>query len=367
MRLLILNSVLGYGSTGRICLDIAKEYEQKGYEVKVAYGRNFGPLSELAKKYGVRIGNDMDVYLHGIYSRVTDKHGLGSKRATRAFLKWASDFNPDMLWLHNVHGYYINYEMLFEWIKSRPDMKVNWTLHDCWTFTGHCAHFTYVKCNKWQKGCYDCPQISEYPKSFNDYSRQNYERKKKAFTGVRDLTIITPSMWLKKMVSQSYLAEYNVEVVYNTVDKKVFRNTENTFKEEHGFPDKKMILGVANNWNQRKGLDDYIELSRKIDDSLYRIVLVGLTDSQIKDFDKAGTNILAFTRTPNAGELVKMYSAADVFVNPTYEDTFPTVNLEAEACGTRVVTYNTGGCAETIHRPDSIVIEPGVENIIKVL
>ncbi|MBO4678782.1 MAG: glycosyltransferase, partial [Lachnospiraceae bacterium] len=187
MRVLFINSVLGYGSTGRIVCDLAKEYKENGNEVKIAYGR-MDSKSSLADEYGVRIGGKADVLFHALYTRITDKHGLASKRATRAFLKWAEAYNPDILWLHNVHGYYINYEMLFKWIKSRPQMQVKWTLHDCWAFTGHCSHFTYVKCDKWIDGCSKCPQLNQYPKSFTDNSKDNYLREKAAFTGVKNMT-----------------------------------------------------------------------------------------------------------------------------------------------------------------------------------
>ena len=370
MKLLIINSVLGFGSTGNIVLDIAKEYDRKGYEVKIAYGRNFKISKEkevFLDKYGVRIGNDVDVYYHVLYTRLTDKHGLASKVSTQNFLKWAEGYDPDILWLHNIHGYYINYEMLFDWIKSRPQMQVKWTLHDCWAFTGHCSHFTYVKCDKWMSGCQSCPQIDQYPNSVSDSSKSNYLRKKAAFTNVQNLTIITPSSWLQDMVKKSYLREYPVEVVYNIIDKKVFKPTESTFKQDHGLQDKKMILGVASTWNERKGLDDFIELSKLLDTDKYKIVLVGLDEAQLKDLKDKNIDILGLPRTSNVDELVKIYSAADVFVNPTYEDTFPTVNMEAEACGTPVITYDTGGCRETVKDEKSRVIAHGVEEILSAI
>ena len=310
----------------------------------------------------MRIGNDMDVYSHVLYSRLKDKHGLASKTATKKFLKWAEEYNPDILWLHNIHGYYINYELLFQWIKSRPNMQVKWTLHDCWTFTGHCSHFTYVGCDKWKTGCYNCPQLDQYPKSITDNSQNNYNSKKSSFTGVPNLTIITPSNWLKERVQESFLSEYPVEVHYNTINTDIFKPTPSTFKQDHGIQDKKMILGVASVWNERKGLNDFIELSKMLDEH-YQIVLVGLTDTQIKELSRKASKIIALPRASSAKELAQIYTAADVFVNPTYEDTFPTVNMEAEACGTRVITYNTGGCSETIKLINSLVIEQGVRNI----
>ena len=366
MKYLIVNAVLAYGSTGHIVLDLAKEFDERGDQVRVAYGR-LRKVSQENKadleKYGVRIGNDMDVCFHALYTRLTDKHGLASKMATRNFLKWANGFNPDVLWLHNIHDYYINYELLFDWIKSRPQMKVQWTLHDCWSFTGHCSHFIYAKCNKWRSMCKECPQLSQYPKSFFDASTKNYYRKRNAFTGVRDLTLITPSKWLKEKVQQSFLSEYDIEVKYNTINTDVFKPTPSNFKEDHGFQNKQMVLGVANIWNERKGYYDFIELSRRLDYHEYQIVMVGLSQKQIKALKKNNVNILGLPRTHDVMELVKIYSAANVFINPTQEDTFPTVNMEAEACGTKVITYDIGGCRETIHRSDSQAIQATIDKL----
>ncbi len=368
-KILFVNSVFGYGSTGKIVLDLAKGYESKGYDVKIAYGRcdkiNNEDIDKF-QKYGVRIGINMDVYFHVIKTRLLDKHGLASKGATKAFIKWADEYDPDEVWLHNLHGYYINYEMLFAWIKSRPKMQVKWTLHDCWAFTGHCTHFMYPKCDKWKDQCYNCPEKSRYPQAITDNSKDNYVRKKRAFTGVSNLTLITPSEWLKSEVEKSFLSEYPVQVVCNRIDESVFKPTPSSFKQDHGLEDKKIILGVANGWNKRKGLDDFVELSHlisKANRTDLKVVLVGLTDAQIKAIKNTAPDILALPRTSNAKELAKIYSAADVFVNPTYEDNYPTVNLEAEACGTPVISYDTGGCRETIKRPDSFVVEKGPENL----
>ena len=374
-KLLLINSVLGFGSTGRIVLDIAGEYEKNGYEVKIAYGRSLSATKDSGpdmSKYGVRIGSDMGVFWHGIYTRLTDKHGLRSYLATRKFLKWADKYDPDVLWLHNIHGYYINYEMLFDWIKKRPKMQVKWTLHDCWAFTGHCSHFSYVKCDKWKTGCNNCPQTDQYPKACRDNSRDNYNRKKAAFTGVKDMTIITPSKWLKEKVQEGFLSEYPVEVHYNTINTDIFKPTSGTFKEDHGISGKKMILGVSSVWNDRKGLNDLIELSKRLDSPggtelvgnvQYQIVLVGLTDSQIKEIASLAPGILALPRTGSAGELAEIYSAADVFVNPSYEETFGLTVAEAQACGTYTIVYKDTACAEIIDRKNGESVDPGAENL----
>ena len=361
MKILIINSECGTRSTGKISVAIAEQYEKEGHEAKVAYGRRaFVP--EQYKKFAVRIGTDTEVKIHALLTRITDKHGLYSKHATKEFLKWAEEYNPDILWVHNIHGYFLNYEMLFGWIKSRPQMEVKWTLHDCWAFTGHCAYFDMVKCYKWKEECKDCPQKTSYPSSliFSNCTN-NFNRKKQAFTGVKNMTIITPSNWLADLVKQSFLREYPIEVVYNTIDTDVFKPTPSDFKERNSLENKKIVLGVASDWDKRKGLDDFIKLSQLLSDD-YKIVLVGLDDKQLK---KIPENILGIKRTHGQKELAEIYTAAYVFVNTTYEDNYPTVNLEARACGTPIITYNTGGSPESAGE-GAVVVEPGDVNAILV-
>lgn len=362
MRYLLINSVCGIGSTGKICLDIAKQLEIEGHEVKIAFGRN-SYVPEEARKYAIRIGNDIDLYLHFVKSILFDGQGQGSRNATRKFLKWASEYNPDVLWLHNIHGYYINYEELFAWIKERPAMQVKWTLHDCWAFTGHCAYFTMVKCDKWKEHCHHCPQLNSYPRSAIDQCYKNYEQKKAAFRNCPNIQLITPSIWLADLVKQSYLKEYPVEVRHNTIDEKIYKPMESDFKQRMGLLDKKIVLGLASVWDARKGLKDFYKLADILPDN-YQIILVGLNKKQLK---KLPSNIIGLSKTNSIDELVKIYSAADVFVNTTYEDNYPTVNLEAQACGTPVITYNTGGSPESV--PSENVVAVGnirqVANLIE--
>lgn len=346
MKVLFINSVCGIGSTGRICTDLAQQLEAEGNEVKIAYGRK-GTVPEQFQKYAVRIGTDFDCKMHAIQTRLFDIHGFGSKRATKEFLKWAEEYKPDLLWLHNLHGYYINVEMLFDWIKKHPEMQVKWTLHDCWAFTGHCSY---------------CSQLRRYPACFAMSSvSKNFERKRRAFTGVKNMTLITPSKWLADLTRQSFLKEYPVEVHYNTIDTSIFKPTPSDFRERYGLQDKIIVLGVANVWEDRKGLFDFYKLAEMLDDR-YVIVLVGLSEKQIKELPK---NIKGIQRTNSPQELAAIYTAADVFVNPTYEDNYPTVNLEAQACGTRVITYDTGGCKETIRSENGIVVQRGSVNYLK--
>ena len=361
MNVLLINAVCGTGSTGKICTQIAQEYEREGHRVKIAYGRD-GFVPEQFQKYAVRIGTDLDVKLHGVHTRLTDRHGFASRNATKAFLRWAEEYNPDLLWLHNLHGYYLNIEMLFRWIKSRPNMQVKWTLHDCWAFTGHCAYFDFVGCDKWKTGCCHCPQKKAYPATaLLDGSRVNYEKKRALFTGVHNMTLITPSQWLADRVKASFLGKYPVEVVYNTIDRNIFRPTESDFKKRYGIQDKKMILGVANIWEQRKGLDDFVTLAGMLDDS-WRIVLVGLSAEQIQQMPG---NIIPVAKTSSPQELAQIYTAADIFVNPSREETFGLTTLEALCCGTDAIVYQGTACEEVTQMYGGMAVPQTVQQLFQ--
>lgn len=358
MKVLQINSVCGIRSTGRICTDLAEVLEQNGHECKIAYGRETVP--EKYRKYAVRIGSDFDVKLHALQSRIFDNAGFGSRRATEKFIEWVKEYDPDVIHLHNIHGYYINIEVLFNYL-AKADKPVVWTLHDCWTFTGHCAHYSYVKCNKWKTGCYNCPQKKRYPSSLLlDASKKNWLKKKELFTSVKNLTFVIPSKWLVSQVEQSFLSKYPVKVIPNGIDLNVFKPTPSDFREKNGLVGKIILLGVASSWDERKGLNDFVELSKILDEK-YKIVLVGLNEKQKKELPE---NILKITRTNNIQELAEIYTTSDVLFNPTYEDTYPTVNLEAQACGIPVITYRTGGSVESV--PERNIAE-SFKDVMKLL
>lgn len=341
MKVLMINVVCGIRSTGRICTDLATALETQGHEVKIAYGREEVP--EQFKKYAVRIGNDFDVKIHGIKARLFDGSGFGSKAVTIKFIEWVKEYDPDVIHLHNIHGYYINVEVLFGYLKT-CGKKIIWTLHDCWAFTGHCAYFDYVNCEKWKKECDKCPQKKEYPARIGpDMSKRNYEYKKELFAGIHNLIIVTPSYWLADLVSKSFMKDYSVQVIHNGVDTEIFKPTFGNIKEKYKCQNKKIILGVAAVWDKRKGLDTFVELSKRVD-STYQIILVGLDKKQIESLP---TNIIGIERTNNVYELVELYTEATVFVNPTLEDNYPTTNIESIACGTPVISYRTGGSPES--------------------
>ena len=337
----MINSVCGIRSTGRICTDLALKLESQGHTVKIAYGREHVP--DEYKRFAVRIGNELDVNVHALKARLCDGMGLGSKTATRQFIKWVREYDPDVIHLHNIHGYYINIPVLFSYLQ-RCDKKIIWTLHDCWSFTGHCMYFDYENCEKYKTGCGACPQRGVYPKRIGpDRSAYNFTLKQNLITGIPNFYIVTPSQWLKNLALQSYLKNYPIDVINNGVDTKVFKPISSDILSRLGIADKKVILGVAAVWDRRKGMSDFIELSRLIDDS-YKIVLVGLSSKQVQALPE---NIIGIERTDSVAELVELYSAAYVFVNATYEDNYPTTNLEAIACGTPVITYDTGGSPES--------------------
>lgn len=357
MKVLQINSVCGIRSTGRICTDIADVLTANGHECKIVYGRETVP--EKYKKYAVRIGSNTDVKLHALESRLFDNSGFGSKKETNDFIKWVKEYDPDVIHLHNIHGYYINIEILFNYLKS-CNKRIIWTLHDCWPFTGHCSYFTMVKCEQWKAHCSYCVQKHCYPSSIlADHCKSNFERKRALFSGIKDMTLITPSKWLADLVSESFLKKYPVKVIHNGIDLSVFKPTESDLRKKYGLTDKKVILGVASVWDERKGLDDFIKLSDLLDRQ-YQIVLIGLSDRQLK---KMPDNVIGIKRTDSVTELAQWYTTADVFINLTYEDNYPTVNLEAQACGTPCITYRTGGSVESV--PEENIVDAGDISTIK--
>jgi len=356
MKYLFINSVAGFGSTGRIAAETCRELMQQGHECVLAFGRQKANCEDVPT---VQIGSPLDYKLHGIRCRLLDDHGFGSRAATRKFLNWVRYYDPDVIWLHNIHGYYIHIGLLFDYLRS-SGKKIFWTLHDCWSFTGHCSHFDFVGCDKWKTGCHHCPQKSRYPASILlDNSRGNYEAKKRIFTGIPDLHLIVPSYWLENWVKQSFLKEYPVEVVYNPINREIFKPTPSDFRTKHGLEGKRIILGVASVWDDRKGLKDFIALSKLLDQR-YKIVLIGLTAEQIQSLPSA---ILGLPRTDSMEALAAAYTAADLYVSPSTEETFGMTAMEARCCGTEAIVYKGTACEEIVNTFGGIAADRGAENI----
>lgn len=341
------------GSTGKIMMGIAEVARAQGHEVMCA-----SPITTTNRNAGedcgyYRIGTFNSRRVNVALARITGFNGCFAWFETYKLLKKIDEFKPDIIHLHNLHDSYINLPMLFSYIKKH-NVPTVWTLHDCWSFTGQCPCFTIAKCDRWKAGCHNCPQYKEYPASLYDNTKKMWQLKKKWFTGVKNMTIVTPSEWLAGLAKESYLKEYPIQVINNGIDLDVFKPTHSNFREQYGIPgDKYIVLGVSFAWGYRKGLDCFAEMAEKLGDK-YQIVLVG-TDGEIDK--KLPHNIISIHRTQNQKELAEVYSAADVFVMPTREENYPTVNMEAIACGTPVVTFDTGGSPEMLDDKTGIVVE----------
>lgn len=353
MKIFQINSCSNYGSTGRIAVDLARVINSTSNECFLAYGR--GTLPEDVN--GCQVIDKLGLYKHVLLSRVTDKSGFYSTNETKQLIENIKLFNPDIIHLHNVHGYYVNIEKLFDYI-NKKHTPIVWTFHDCWPFTGHCAYYDFSHCQKWKTNeCYGkCPEKKFYPASYCfSQAHNNFKKKKRMFTSVPNLTIVTPSMWLANEVKKSFLRDYPVQVIPNGVDQMIFKETLSDLKRKFHIENKKIVLGVANYWNQYKGYDDFLYLSNHLSEE-YVIVLVGLSQRQIS---KLSNKIIGIKRTSGIEELVGWYSVANVFVNPTYVDNFPTTNIEALSCGTPVITYKTGGSVEAIDENTGIIVAQG--------
>lgn len=359
MRIVVINSCT-YGSTGSIMQSIAQTAIAHGHEAYIAFpnGRH-RERNRLASRNipMIPFSNRFSEDFHLLADRLTGFNGCFSVFSTAALLRKLDKLQPDLLHLHNLHNCYVNLPMLFRYIKKRR-LRVVWTLHDCWAFTGHCPHFDGIGCEKWQTGCNNCPQYRLYPQSLVDRSKGMYRRKKKWFSGVENLTLVTPSVWLAELAKRSFLGEYPIRVIPNGIDLSVFHPTGN--KKEQ-WKDKFVILGVAAVWAETKGLDVFMELAKRLEDR-FQIVLVG-TDEAVDC--KLPDNIASIHRTADPHELAELYTAADLFVNPTRQDNFPTVNLEALACGTPVLTFRTGGSPEAIDADCGMAVERNDVNALE--
>jgi len=348
MKVMQVNAV-NYGSTGNIMNSIHDELILRGNSSMYTHGFTW----TRKKSANVFITSGiMSKSFHKIISTITGAIGFFSIVPTLITINKIKAFNPDIIHLHNIHGWYINFPILFKYLERRNKPLI-WTFHDCWAFTGHCAHFEMVNCKKWQNECYNCPVYKQYPKSIFDNSKFMFKYKSKVFPILPKLTIITPSKWLKQQVEKSFFKDKPIKVIYNGVNPQVFFPRESEFRNSHNLMDKKIILGVSLGWTNKKGLDIFIKLAKLLDES-YKIVLVGTDKKTDKILPK---NIISINKTSNQEELSEIYSTSDVFVNPTREEVFGLVNVEALSCGLPVITFNTGGSPETIDFKSGIVVE----------
>ena len=353
MRVFQLNTFCGVKSTGRIASEIAKLVAADGGECRIGYG--VPGISADAEPFAYQIGTKWERKLHGAIRKLLDGEGYGSWLATRRLIEEIKAFSPDLIHLHNVHGCYLHLPMLFRYLK-KSDLPVVWTLHDCWPFTGHCAYFDYSGCEKWKTGCHSCPQQRSYPACVGlDGSKLNYAHKKRWFAQLDHLTFVAPCEWMKQPLSQSFMKDKPVRVIYNGVNLDAFRPTPSDLRTQHQLADKRVCLAVAAEWDHRKGLAYICDAAKQLGDA-YRFVVIGLEKEQISDLP---ANVIGLEKTADVQELAAWYSIADCLVNPTLEDNMPMVNLEALACGTSIVTFATGGCPEAVDENTGIVVPKG--------
>ncbi len=366
MKILQVNTATGRGSIGHIEEQIGNLVLQSGGDSTIAY--SWGILQSNSNL--LPIGSPSDRYLHALGARLFDNAGLLSAHATKQFLQQVEIINPDIIHLHNIHGYYLNYEILFSWLrKSR--IPVVWTLHDCWPFTGHCAHFTYAKCDKWRSGCDNCKQLRAYPKSWLwDGSKRNYRRKKNAFSDIENLTLVTVSKWLENVVRQSFLKDYPIRQIYNGIDTETFSpqsaESDKAVRSRLGINNRYMLLVVCADWarHKEKGIDDIIKLSYLLPKK-YAIVLVGMTKEQLRSIP---SHIITVERIESQKELATFYSAADVVLNLSYEESMGMTTVEGLSCGTPSIVYNSTASPELVDTSTGFVFEPGdIEHISRQL
>ncbi|WP_448863842.1 glycosyltransferase [Dorea sp.] len=321
---------------------IAETLEKKGDTVytSASYTK---PRGEIFPNTFYRIGGPIGKLEHIVLAKVTGYHGCYSHFATYKLIQKIKEVNPDIIHLHNIHGWYLNWKMLFQYLKT-SGKPIVWTLHDCWSFTGHCPHFMAINCEKWKNGCFKCPLYKLYPGCFIDDSKKQYTIKKRYFTGIPNMVIVTPSQWLANLANQSYLNKYRTVVINNGIDLGKFKFVLSEFRGKYKLNNKIILLGVAFDWGPRKGINEFKRLAKELPKE-FAIVLVGVSETVAKELPE---RIIPIACTQSQEELAEIYSAADLFINPTLEDNFPTVNLEALACGTPVITYQTGGSSESI-------------------
>ena len=344
--LLQLNECLNF-STGKIAQSIGEAAMRNGWESYIAYSSRESLVP--CKSKVIKVGNKFDPYIHYAENLLLDREGLSSRCATKKLVEQIKDINPDVVQLHSLHDHWLNYKILFEYLNS-TDIQVVWTFHDCWAMTGHCMHFVTKNCDRWKTGCHDCLMKGEYPKSLVDRSRINWELKKSLFAGCKNLSIVACSDWIAEFARESFLKDKRIITIHNGVDLSLFKPQSKTESKKY------KIIAVSSPWYPAKGELDIYKLRSILSDEEFEIIMVGLSEDQMK---KLPAGIRGIQRTQNVNELAKLYSDSDVLINPTYADTFPTVNLEALACGTSVITYRTGGSPEAVDEKTGIVVEQG--------
>lgn len=352
--ILQVNAVSNFGSTGKIMENIGNTALKCGWKSYVAHGGRYSLKSTHQSFLISSISKNRIAALHTL---LTDRHGYALAKETNRFIKWVESIKPDIIHLHNIHSYYLNIKVLFEYLSTK-EIPIVWTLHDCWAFTGHCSHFVSINCQKWKNGCHNCLLSHKFPKSlFRDQSKRNYADKKRLFTAPRQLTIVTVSEWLGNLAKESFLSKYPVKVINNGIDLKSFTpQTSSALRERNNLENKFILLGVSTDWCKAKGLEDYVRLREMLPEH-YQIVLIGMRQEQIKKYRQLG--LICLPRTENINELAEWYSTADVVTNLSYAETFGLPIVEGFACGTPAIVYNDTALPELITSETGLLVEPG--------
>lgn len=352
MNILRIGPSVNRGSTSRIMEQLGELVQKEGWRSIIGYGR----VANKSTSTTIKIGNKISLYNHVLQTRLFDKHGYGSYHATKIFLNKVDEVKPDLVHLHNIHGYYINIQLLFNYL-LKHNLPVVWTFHDCWPYTGHCTHYADAKCNKWKTHCESCPLKTSYPKSiFLDRSFKNYDFKKSIFTSLENLTIVAVSDWLKSDIEKSFMNKYPILRIYNGVDIDYFKPYEDYeyVKLKYSIPkDKNVLLACATSWSNNKGFLDYIKLSKMLNKD-YVIVLVGLPSKLIK---KLPNNIIGIPITYDIEELAKLYSLSSIVLNLSKQESFGKTTVEGLACGTPGIVYDVTASPELIDSETGIVVQ----------
>ena len=367
MKVLLINVVSAIRSTGRICSDLADALIERGNDVLIAYGRYDVP--EKYRDISVCFASEAEVAASALEARLRDNAGFSNKASTYKLIEEIKRYDPDVIHLHVLHGYWLNVEILFDYLRT-CGKKIIWTFHDCWAFTGHCAFFDFVNCDRWQTRCFNCPAKGEYPASaLADRSKENFDKKKSLFTGIPDMTVVTPSFWLAELVKKSFLKDYHVKVIPNGIDTDIFRRNEQTeniadgLREMYGLQGKKVVIAVSTSWDRRKGLPEYCKLADILGDD-YQMAVIGLPEDKIKALPE---NVLGISRTDSPLQLAGFYVLADAYVNCSFEENYPTTNLEAVACSCPVITYDCGGSGESASLYGAVVPKGDIEAMADVI
>lgn len=348
MVVLQINATYGVGSTGRICAQISNSLTNRNIENYAAYS-----LGKSLEGNSYKFSSPFLTKLYSLKARVFGSFGFEAIVSTKRLISYIKKVNPDVVLIHNIHSHDVNIKMLFDFL-NKQQIKVYYTFHDCWAFTGYCPYFTYCNCNKWaeKSGCSSCIQKKNFS-WIKDRSHKNFLYKKECLSK-SNMTIICPSKWMAEVTKSSFLGKKEILVVNNGIDLEKFNYIENAKIDNELLKGKRIILGVAYKFDKRKGIDYFIEISKRIPKD-FVIVLVG----KLEKGTKLPDSIVHIEKTDSQEKLAELYSSAAVFVNPTREDNFPTTHIESLACGTPVVTFDVGGSKEVIEEGVGAFVAPG--------